>query len=370
MKRIITTFLIVLSFHGYAQKSLIKGKINGIDKAEINVLVIPIKEGETPIFDTIYCSNGEFKYTLNYNVDMWHLVILSSDEFQTIFGKEKLSNKELKNREIIFFIQPQQEISISASIADFGLNYSVAGNDINTQASQTERKRLPFSEEFNRLTILQEKTLPKSKEFETLEKEIHLVNTQLDSIDLSVIAEHPDWEYSADLLYPFPHDTVVKYYDRFTPAVKNSFWGKHISKALKASEKGSLAPSLSLPDIDNKIISLYDFRGKYIAIDFWGTWCGYCIKELPKLKEYYSKYKDKIEFISINCRDDKNSWLKAIAKYDMNWINLFASSDEITDLYGVTGYPTKLLIDKDGKIIIKTIGENEEFYKKIDEIFK
>ena len=80
MRQIITTFLILLSFYGYAQKSQIKGAIKGIDKAVINVLVLPIKEGETPIFDTTYCANGEFKYTLNYNVDMWHLVILSSEE--------------------------------------------------------------------------------------------------------------------------------------------------------------------------------------------------------------------------------------------------------------------------------------------------
>ena len=200
MRQIITSFLIVLSFYGYAQKSLINGAIKGIDKAVINVLVMPIKEGETPIFDTTYCFNGEFKYTLNYNVDMWHLVILSSDEFQTMFGKEKSSSHELKNREIVFFIQPQQEISISASIADFGLNYSVTGNDINTQMSQTERERFPFSEEFNRLTILQEKTLSESKEFDSYGKEIQLINNQIDSIELSFIAKHPDWVYSAELL--------------------------------------------------------------------------------------------------------------------------------------------------------------------------
>ena len=139
MRQIITTFLVLISFYGYAQKTQIKGSIKGIDKAVINVLVLPMKQGETPIFDTTYCTNGKFNYRLNCNVDMWHLVYLSSDEFQTTFGKDKSSNQELKNREIMFFIQPHQKISVSASIAAYGLNYSVKGNDINIQMSKTKR---------------------------------------------------------------------------------------------------------------------------------------------------------------------------------------------------------------------------------------
>src|SRR5574344_1669571 len=323
MRQIITTFLILLSFYGYAQKSQIKGAIKGIDKAVINVLVLPIKEGETPIFDTTYCANGEFKYTLNYNVDMWHLVILSSDEFKTKFGKGKSSNQELKNREIVFFIQPMQNISISASIAEYGLQYSVTGNDINTQLSITEKMLFPLSEEFNRLTLLKEKSLPGSKEFDSYEKEIEVINTQIDSIELSVIAKHPDWVYSAELLPKYPFDTISKYYNKFTPSVKSSFFGKFVEKKLNASIKGSIAPPFTLPDINGKNLSLSDFKGKYIVLDFWGTWCGSCIKGFPKLKEYYSKYKDKIEFIGIYCRDEIEPLKKAIAKYELEWTNLY-----------------------------------------------
>jgi len=370
MRQIITTFLILLSFYGYAQKSQIRGAIKGIDKAVINVLVLPIKEGETPIFDTTYCTNGEFKYTLNYNVDMWHLVILSSDEFQTKFGKDKSSNQELKNREIVFFIQPQQKISISALIAEYGLEYSVTGNDINTQMSKTERMLFPLSEEFNRLTLLKEKTLPESKEFESYEKEIKRINNQMDSIQLSVIAKHPDWVYSAELLPKYSYDTIAKYYNKFTPSVKNSFFGKHVAKTLNASTKGSYAPSFSLPDIKGKNRKLSDFKGKYIVLDFWGTWCGSCIKGFPKLKEYYSKYKDKIEFIGIDCRDEIEPWRKAIAKYELEWTNLYSKDEVITANYGITGYPTKFLIDKEGKIVLKSSGEDQEFYDTLDELFK
>lgn len=370
MKQIITTFLILLSFYGYAQKSQIKGAIKGIDKAVINVLVLPIKEGETPIFDTTYCANGEFKYTINYSVDMWHLVTLSSDEFKTKFGKGKSSNKELKNREIVFFIKPQQKISISASIAEYGLQYSVTGNDINTQMSKTEKMLFPLAEEFNRLTLLKEKTLSGSKEFELYEKEIKRINNQMDSIELSVISKHPDWVYSAELLPKYSYDTIAKYYNKFTPSVKNSFFGKHVAKTLKALTKGSYAPSFTLPDINGKNLSLSDFKGKYIVLDFWCTWSGSCIKGFPKLKEYYTKYKDKIEFIGIDCLDDIEPWKKATVKYELDWINLYSKDEVLTDNYGITGYPTKFIIDKEGKIVLKSSGEDQEFYDTLDELFK
>ena len=88
------------------------------------------------------------------------------------------------------------------------------------------------------------------------------------------------------------------------------------------------------------------------------------------MNEYYLKYKDKIEFISVDCHDAREVWLKAIRKYNMDWINLFAGDDEIAKEYGVIGHPTKIIIDKEGKIILKTIGEGDEFYDKLDEMFK
>ncbi len=365
-----TTIIFAISVCGYAQKSSIKGTIKGIDNATINVLILPLKEGETPIFDTTSCNNGKFEYTLNYNVDMWHLVILSSDEFYSAAGIIKTSDEKLKNLEIRFFIKPSDAVTISASVADLGIMYNATGNNINSQMSEAKKETFPFETEFNRLALLHRKAPNESEEFSRLVNKIHLTHNQIDSVQLSIIAKHPDWEYSAELLPGYTLDTIAKYYDSFTPPVKNSFFGKNISKTLNASEKGSPAPLFTLADNNGKQVSLSDFKGQYVVLDFWGTWCGYCVKEIPKFKEYCLKYSKKAEFISINCRDDKSSWIRAIEKYEMDWKNLFATNDETADKYGVTGYPTKLLIDKEGKIVLKTIGEEDEFYSKLDEIFK
>ena len=187
--------------------------------------------------------------------------------------------------------------------------------------------------------------------------------------ELALIKENPDWDYSVQKLAGFPIDTISKYFKILSSDVQNSFFGIYLSKIMTASEIGSFVPDFILPNEKGEQIALSDLKGKYIVLDFWGTWCGYCLKGIPKMNESYLKYKDKVEFINIGCRDNKIVWLKTIDKLDISGINLFAENDVIPDKFGVSGYPTKIIIDKEGKIILKTIGESDEFYGKLDEIF-
>jgi thiol-disulfide isomerase/thioredoxin len=362
----------IISLSGNAQETTFHGKIAGIDSAQISVMVLPLKLGEISMSDKIQCLHGQFEYSVNFNLDMWHLVRLNSSTFNDVFGKEKLCSQELKNREIVFFIKPKDKISISGTISEYGINYKVSGNEISNQRSQTAQKLFPIEEAINRLTILKEKAEKnneneKSKQFDN---EINLLNGQISSIELKTIAQHPDWIYSAEILANQPNDTICKYFKYFTNDVQNSIFGLHLSKILTASETGSPAPEFTLQNDKGKNVSINDFKGKYLVVDFWGTWCGACLKGIPRMNEYYLKYKDKIEFISIDCHDVREVWLKAILKYNMNWINLFADDDKVAKEYGIIGHPTKIIIDKEGKIVLKTIGEGDEFYDKLDVMFK
>lgn len=359
MKFILTICIVLIFFISNAQKATFSGQINGINNTEIEVWILPLIQGETPIFDQIKCVNGKFECSINFNLNMWHLVRLNSEDFNTIFGNDKFSEYELKNREIIFFIYPGDHLSIQSKIGDFGIDYQISGNEFNKQRNLFAKNLFPLEEEFNRLVILNE-----------TENQIRLINKKLDSTLLNMIANHPDWIYSAETLAAFPEDIIAKYFETFTPEVQNSFFGKHLSKILNAPKIGTLAPDFTLNDKTGKDVSLSDFTGKYVVLDFWGTWCGYCIRGIPKMKEYYSKYQDKIEFVSIGCNDTKQVWLRAIDKYQLNWINLFTENQEIADKYGVEGYPTKIIIDKEGKIAYRVTGEVVDFYDSLDGLFK
>jgi thiol-disulfide isomerase/thioredoxin len=346
MKQILfTTIIITLTLSGFAQKGSFYGTIKGINNADLNVVVFPLKLGETPIVDNIRCVDGKFEYKVNFGLDMWHLVRLTSTAFNDVFGKEKSCSQELKNRDIVFFIKPEDHVSISASIEEYGINYKASGNEINDLRSQTVQELFPLEEDFNRLTILKEKAeknneTEKSKQFNN---EISLLNKQITVNELKTIAQHPDKLYSAEILANQPAYTICKYFKSFTNEVQNSIFGLHLSKVITASAAGSPAPEFTLQNDKGKNVSLNDFAGKYVVVDFWGTWCGACLKGIPRMREYYSKYKDKIEFISIGCRDPKEVWLKAVARYNMGWINLFSENDEVADEYGVVGHPIIVL---------------------------
>lgn len=134
---------------------------------------------------------------------------------------------------------------------------------------------------------------------------------------------------------------------------------------------GTQAPDFRLKNLEGKYMSLESFKGKYILLDFWGTWCGWCIKGFPDMKKYYDKYKDRIEFVGIDCRDTEEKWREGVAKHDLPWTNLYnGDGQDIVLDFGIQGYPSKIIIDPDGKVVDTFLGEGPELYKKLDELFR
>lgn len=386
MKYLFTTtiFSILLVLTLSAQEISFQGKINGIEDAELNVEVLPLKIGEIPIFKKIKSVNGEFECSVKLNLDMWHLIRINSKGFETVFdlgnyekeidrvvGNEKSIAQNLLNQEIVFFIQPNDHVFISAIVEKYGINYQVTGNKIGNQENVFNSKNYALEKEFNQLTIQKEKLRLENQRKNTneIDNKIKTINSQIENNELALIKENPYWNNSAQKLAKFPIDTISKYFKILSNDVQNSFFGIYLSKIMTASDIGSSVLDFILPNEDGDKVSLSDFKGEYVVLDFWGTWCGYCLKGIPKMKDYYSKYKDKVEFINIGCRDKKNIWLKTVEKLEIEGMNLFAENDNVPDKFGVVGYPTKIIIDKDGKIISKTIGESDEFYDKLDELF-
>lgn len=133
-----------------------------------------------------------------------------------------------------------------------------------------------------------------------------------------------------------------------------------------------MAPDFTLTDIEGKSFQLSSLRGKIVVIDFWGSWCGWCIKGMPEMKNYYNKYKGKLEIVGVDCRDTDAQWKSAVKQLDLPWIHVYNPKGigDITGIYAIQGFPTKCIVGKDGQLLKVVIGEDPAFYTALDEIMK
>ena len=136
--------------------------------------------------------------------------------------------------------------------------------------------------------------------------------------------------------------------------------------------EGQMAPDFTLNNPEGKPITLSSLRGQYVVLDFWGVWCKWCVKGIPDMKAYYEKYQGMFEILSIDFNDDEETWVKAIENYKMDWLHVCTdeeSAEELAETYAIEGFPTKIVVDPDGKIIHITVGEAPAFYKFLDDLF-
>ena len=117
--------------------------------------------------------------------------------------------------------------------------------------------------------------------------------------------------------------------------------------------RGSSSPNFNLVDANNKWYSLDHFKGKYIYIDLWASWCLPCIKQIPHLKNLEKKYGEKVNFVSIAWNDNKDKWIKALKKFELSGHQLYApdKKDDFFQFYDVNSLPRFILLDKNGNII-------------------
>ncbi len=143
-------------------------------------------------------------------------------------------------------------------------------------------------------------------------------------------------------------------------------------KLAKLIKPGMPLPSINYPDMDGVLHGLGKYKGKYLLIDFWASWCGPCRAAIPKVKELYASYHPKkLNIVSISIDDSKKDWKKAVNEEEMPWQQLLSPDNERTmKKFQFSGIPTMYLIDPEGKIIKSYTGYSPEAEKSIKSIIK
>jgi len=192
------------------------------------------------------------------------------------------------------------------------------------------------------------------------------------------IRSHPNSIVSANILSVYAStwgkDESTILYRHLTRKMKNTGYGKNILESITLNKNikvGDRYVDFSQSNIEGKTISLSDFRGKVVLLEFWGSWCQPCRKGNPELVKIYNDLKQKgFEILGVAADNKKEDWIEAVKKDSLTWENvcdLNGDKNKAALIYGVSYYPTNFLIDRNGIIIARDL-RGDKLREKLNEI--
>lgn len=287
-----------------------------------------------------------------------------------------------------FIVEPGQRLDLELIAQDNWLEVNaVGGSELNRDLARYANAWNPVGAEMGRAqaAMIQLRGKPAS---DSLQQAYRASVKRAQEANETYIAAHLDRPASLFVLAQSGGATAERYFDSLRPEARNSIFrplaeqielqleGMRVRReAAQRLKPGAEAPDFTLPDTAGNDFTLASLRGKYVVLDFWGSWCIWCIKGFPELKRCYERYKGKLEIVGIDCSDSREKWLEAIEKHELPWINVLDTregrpAEMIDNVYGIGAYPTKILIDPEGRIVEIFIGERPGFSEKLAKLLK
>ncbi len=267
-------------------------------------------------------------------------------------------------------------------------NISVSGPQAFMEYNNLKKNHFYYSSEIQRLRYITDSLANTGYTSDTttilkLYKQINSLYKKSERLYLDYARSHPSsliTPYILSIYFHHVSDDEVRenatLYSRLTTEGKNSYFGNDIKMRIKSAEIGigAMAPEFSQTDSAGKNISLQSFRGKYVLLDFWASWCLPCRGENEHLVKAFNDYNKKgftIISISVDKVAAREKWLKAIQDDGLTWTNLSdlkGFENAVARLYCVTAVPQNFLIDPKGKIIAKNLRDGK-LENTLNEIF-
>ena len=304
------------------------------------------------------------------------------DSIPVVNGKSVIvepQNKEaylyglgIGNNGLSLYLAPGENVKVDVTSCD-PFSYSLSGSPLADGMNELLLIEAPFYAKVNELMADRDKN---ADAINKLSQEY--INLQKDYVN-----SNPFAPASPLALMNLDGQNFIDLYEAVQPSISSSIVFPLVEKQYKAEKKAieaekkqqslasgeTEAPNFTLKNLDGKDVSLTDFRGKWVILDFWGSWCPWCIKGFPELKEAYEKYDGRLEIIGIDCNESEEAWRAGVEKYELPWVHVYnPQGGSVTAEYGVQGYPTKAIIDPEGKIRNITVGHNPEFFVALTEL--
>lgn len=374
---LVFSLLVSYSVQGQTANYEIQGKIGNVN-APAKAFLVYVK-GSSYQIDSMLMKNGAFMFRGSVENPLKATLIL--DHSGIDLGKMDATQPA----DVLELYLESGNIRITGKDSLF--RAQVSGGMMNAANTKFQQMQVPLQLEMKSLlqqTRHESAEKQKDPNFQTnAETKYNLILQKNLALVQKFALENPTSAVSLDLLIssyasqPDPSDAEPAFAALDTK-LKTSPQGLNFSGLLAAAKVtaiGSVAPDFMQTDTSGKQVRLSSFRGKYLLLDFWASWCRPCRLENPNVVRVYDKYKNKnfmVVGISLDRNDDKASWEQAINDDHLNWVqvsDLRFWQNAVAVAYGIKSIPQNFLLDPQGKIIAKGL-RGEQLDQTLAEILK
>jgi peroxiredoxin len=377
MKKLILFMLAASPAVLFAQeKYVIKGKVGSVNPPS-KIFLTYSADGKR-VADSTAIKNGVFQFSGEVK-DITQATLLVDYKGIGIMNIDRKSKQDIVS---LYLVNGTTNVTSADSLS----HARVIGTKVNEDNIRYKAFVKPATDAEDALTA-EYYAAPKekrdSKEFNTyIDKKDSLIGVQSKELNKQFIAANPDSYLSLQAIrgmggpYPDPNE-LQPVFATLSPALQASKSGVTYQKylnTLKAVAVGAAAPDFAEADTNGKMISLSSFKGKYVLVDFWASWCGPCRAENPNVVKAFNNYKGKnftILGVSLDRPGKRDAWVTAIKHDGLTWnhvSDLKFWDNAAAKIYGIQAIPQNLLIDPSGKIIAKDLF-GDDLEKKLAELF-
>lgn len=375
IRKIILTVICGLPLALMAQKGFtVKGQIGKIDAPAI--VYLQYSEGGQAVKDSLVLKKGKFQFQGTVASPAMASLSLDYDGKSDVRGG---------NRDYLSFYIENAKIKITAK--DSLRNAVVHGSAAHDDSQRLRAMQRPYKKTADSLVAVYHSLTPEERKDTAFTNTASVImrTTQAgyDSVNRVFMAENPDSYISlltfreVELAHNFNPDTAAARFARLPEESRSSVLGRKLQSIIEIGQRtnvGVMATDFIQPDTLGNPVKLSDFRGQYLLLDFWASWCVPCRAENPVMLAVYNKYKDKkftILGVSLDDEKTRKAWINAIKMDGLPWTQvseLKGFGGEAAVQYGVKAIPTNFLIDPSGKIVARNL-RGEDLDKKLAEIF-